>query len=270
MFKERLLTTLILVPLVLGAIYYGPILLLSGVILLLLALLGWEWTQLIPLSKMGYKIIFLLILPVLILVFVPWLNEWLLLALGLWVFISIAIFMYPRSQAVWGYSSIVTLVGLCLLPLFACTFSALYFLPQGKDLVVYLLCLIWATDIGAYLVGKQWGRHKLIPHVSPGKSWEGALGGLFLAVLVMIIGYFYFKPLTVVMWFIVGIVTVFISMLGDLFISMLKRRCHLKDTGNILPGHGGILDRLDSMIAALPLFYLGLMFLNLGKMSIGI
>jgi phosphatidate cytidylyltransferase len=112
--------------------------------------------------------------------------------------------------------------------------------------------------VGAYLVGKKWGKHKLIPQVSPGKSWEGALGGFILSMLIGALGYSYFHPVDMMAWFILAALTVTASMFGDLFISILKRRSHLKDTGALIPGHGGILDRLDSLLAGLPLFYFGI------------
>ena len=256
MFKQRLLTTLILVPLVLMAIYYASVPVLGILVLLLTVLLGWEWSQLIPIKKPMYKCIFIAIMLLLIWPAVHWLHYWLLADVIFWGLILIAVLSYPASQSVWGHRIIVGAGCLFLLPLVASTMSSLYQQTQGKDLIVYLLCLIWAADIGAYLAGKQWGRCKLIPRVSPGKTIEGSLGGIGLALLIAGVGFIYFKPEHVVTWFVVAALTALVSMLGDLFISMLKRRSQVKDTGNILPGHGGILDRLDSLIAALPLFYL--------------
>ena len=132
---------------------------------------------------------------------------------------------------------------------------ALYLMPQGKVLIVYVLLLVWSTDIGAYFAGKLYGKHKLIASVSPGKTIEGSLGGLVLAMLVSWLGYAYLAPDKMPEWFLMSFVTVLMAMLGDLSISMLKRRCAVKDTGAIFPGHGGALDRLDSLIAALPVFF---------------
>lgn len=255
MFKQRLLTTLILVPLVLMAIYYASTLVLCAFVLLITALLGWEWLQLIPIKSIYSKVLFMTVLLLLVWPAVHWLNYWLLADLFFWVLILVAVLTFPASEAVWGYRIVVGGASLLLLPPVASAISSLYQQAQGKDLIVYLLCLIWASDIGAYLAGKQWGQHKLIPAVSPGKTVEGSLGGIALVLLVAGLGYVYFKPEHAAVWFLVAILTAFISMLGDLFISMLKRRCKVKDTGHIFPGHGGILDRLDSLIAALPLFY---------------
>ncbi len=255
MFKQRLLTTLILVPLVLLAIYYASLWLLGAVVVLLVALLGWEWSQLIPVKHIVNKCLFIAVVISLVWPAIHWLNYWVLADLIFWVGILMAVLSFPASQPVWGHRAIVGAAGLLLLPLVASASGALYLQVQGKDLIVYLLCLIWASDIGAYLAGKQWGRCKLIPAVSPGKTVEGSLGGIALVMLVAGVGYVYFKPHYAVVWFVIAASTALMSMLGDLFISMLKRRCHVKDTGTIIPGHGGVLDRLDSLIAALPLFY---------------
>lgn len=255
MFKQRLLTTLILVPLVLLAIYFASAQELVCLVLLFTAVLGWEWSRLIPIKRTINRYIFVAGLLLLIWPATHWLNYWLIADLMSWGIILLAVLAYPRSQVVWGHRVVVGGACLLLLPMVASSIFALYRHEHGQDLIVYLLCLIWASDIGAYLAGKQWGRHKLIPAVSPGKTIEGSVGGMVLTILVAGVGYIYFKPYYPLAWFAIAVCTALISMLGDLFISMLKRRVHLKDTGTIFPGHGGVLDRLDSLIAALPLFY---------------
>ena len=265
MFRQRLLTSLVLVPVVLLIIYYANSTVINSLIILLLIACGYEWLSLIPVKSLGMKISFIILL-----LAIDWLNQfifyyWLVAGLVLWLLSLIAVLSFPKSQRIWGHAWIVALAGLIFLPLFAQTILKIYYRNQGKNLIVYLLCLIWSADIGAYLAGKQWGQHKLIPLVSPGKTREGALGGLILAMLVAVVGYFYFQPKWVANWFLIAIVTVLISVLGDLCISMLKRRNKMKDTGHVLPGHGGILDRLDSLIAASPWFYWGLILLNPGS-----
>ncbi|MCP0913176.1 phosphatidate cytidylyltransferase [Legionella sp. 27cVA30] len=264
MFKQRLITTLILIPAVLFAIYYAPSWLLASIVLLLTAAGAWEWSQLIPVKKLPYKILFTLLVLAATWLCMQWLDYWSITGLILWTLIFFAVLLFPSSQVVWGYPFIVAGAALALLPLFASSLMALYRLTAGKDLVVYLLALVWAADIGAYLAGKSCGRRKLIPLVSPGKTIEGTLGGGLLAMAVAAAGYLYFKPVYSFYWFILAAGTIFISILGDLCISILKRRCKLKDTGNIFPGHGGVLDRLDSQIAALPLFYCGVRFFFAG------
>lgn len=264
MFMQRLITSLILVPLVLLIIFYAPAWLLAGIILVIFFAASYECLQLIPVKTRIIQAGFILLL-----FFALWacgylFSYWLTLGLILWVLNCIAIITFPESQKYWGYPVLVAGVCCLLVPLFAQSLIHVYYLPQGKSLLVYLLFLIWASDIGAYLTGKRWGKNKLIPQVSPGKSWEGVLGGVVLAMIVMIFGYFYFAPNSIIIWAVLALFTVIISIFGDLFISILKRRCHLKDTGAIIPGHGGILDRLDSLIAALPIFYFGLTFVPAG------
>lgn len=258
MFLQRLITSLILVPLVLLVIFYGHPWLLAGIALVIFLAAGRECWQLIPLKKNGMQLGFLVVLLLALWACGAVFSSWLAVGLVLWFFNIVAILTFPRSQHYWGYPAVVASVCVILLPLFIQSLIHLYYLPQGKALLVYLLFLIWASDIGAYLSGKLIGKHKLIPQVSPGKSWEGVLGGVLLALIIAGVGSVYFAPVATVYWFVLALYTVIISIFGDLFISILKRRCHLKDTGALIPGHGGVLDRLDSLIAALPLFYFGL------------
>lgn len=264
MFRQRLLTTLILVPLVLFAIYYANTWVFTALILVLMLACGVEWLPLIPVNNSWVKVIFISMLFV-----ITWLNHynfncWVVIGMIFWGLILVAVLSFPSSQRIWGYPWVVTAAGLFLLPLFVQSMLEIYHQSQGKNLVVYLLCLVWAADIGAYLAGKLWGQHKLIPVVSPGKTVEGALGGFILSMLVALIGYYFIRPTVTINWFLIAAAANLISMLGDLFISMLKRRSKIKDTGHLIPGHGGVLDRLDSLIAALPLFYCGLVFLAPG------
>ena len=130
-------------------------------------------------------------------------------------------------------------------------------LGRGTDRVLWLILLVVAADVGAYFVGRAWGRHKLAPRVSPGKTWEGALGGLATVALVAGIGAAHFDlPVLPVVAF--GCLVGVFSVVGDLTESMFKRAAGLKDSGTLLPGHGGLLDRLDSITAAAPLYALGL------------
>ncbi len=265
MFKQRFITAIILVPLVLLAIYYANIWILRAVVLLLTLACAWEWTQLIPINRLVSRIFFTVLLLVVVELGGYWFDAWLLCGLVAWVGILLAVLMFPASQRFWGHRIVVGGACLLLLPVFANSIAAIYEHAQGKSLIVYLLFLVWATDIGAYLAGKRFGGHKLIPRVSPGKTVEGALGGFLMAMVIAIIGNFYFNPRDMVIWYALAVAVILISMLGDLSISMLKRRSKLKDTGRIFPGHGGVLDRLDSLIAAAPLFYYGLPFLAIAS-----
>jgi phosphatidate cytidylyltransferase len=130
-------------------------------------------------------------------------------------------------------------------------------LARGPQLVLWLVMLVIAADIGAYFAGRSLGRRKLAPRVSPGKTWEGALGGLLMVVLVAWLGALHFA-LPVPPCLVFGCAVGIFSIVGDLTESMFKRAAGLKDSGTLLPGHGGLLDRIDSVTAAAPLYALGL------------
>ncbi|HWX79310.1 MAG TPA: phosphatidate cytidylyltransferase, partial [Steroidobacteraceae bacterium] len=157
-----------------------------------------------------------------------------------------------------------TLALACGLPVLVPAFIALARLQVaaqgfagGPQMVLWLVLLVIAADVGAYFAGRSLGRRKLAPRVSPGKTWEGAMGGLLMVALVAWAGaaYFGLPPLTVVAF---GCAVGVFSVIGDLTESMFKRAAALKDSGALLPGHGGLLDRIDSVTAAAPLYALGL------------
>ncbi len=132
---------------------------------------------------------------------------------------------------------------------------------------MYVFLLVWCADSGAYFVGRKLGRRKMAPNVSPNKSMEGLAGGLVTGLLVVVVISVFKLQLTGTALFAfvaLSALTILVSVLGDLFESMLKRRAGVKDSGTILPGHGGILDRIDSLLSATPIFALGFWGLHLG------
>ena len=136
--------------------------------------------------------------------------------------------------------------------------------PHGPKLVMFLFMLVWVADIGAYFSGRQWGSHKLAPAVSPGKTIEGVYGALAGAALcALALFYFDWLPgISLLQLLTLCMACILISVAGDLWESVLKRQQGVKDSGTLLPGHGGILDRIDSQIAAVPFFLAGLLFLG--------
>jgi phosphatidate cytidylyltransferase len=136
--------------------------------------------------------------------------------------------------------------------------------PGGKYLVLLLLVIIWSADTGAYFSGRRWGRHKLAPTISPGKTREGLLGGALSATLsaVLIAWWTLPMPPAPTLMVALAVLTTLFSAGGDLFISLHKRTVGLKDSGSLLPGHGGVLDRFDSLLAGAPLFALGVELLT--------
>lgn len=132
--------------------------------------------------------------------------------------------------------------------------------------LMYLFLLVWGADSGAYFVGRKLGKRKLAPEVSPNKSIEGLIGGVITVIIVILFVQFNYLDLTVVehiLFLLLSVLTVFSSVQGDLFESMIKRRAGIKDSGRILPGHGGVLDRIDSLLAAAPIFAAGIFVLKL-------
>lgn len=136
--------------------------------------------------------------------------------------------------------------------------------PRGPVLVLSLLCVVWAADVGAFFFGKTFGRVKLAPSVSPGKTWEGVVGGLAAAVLVGVVAGLLLGQAAAT-WALIALATALASIVGDLTVSLCKRRAGKKDSSRLLPGHGGILDRIDSLTAAVPVFSLGLSLASLSS-----
>ncbi|MCP4494225.1 MAG: phosphatidate cytidylyltransferase [Gammaproteobacteria bacterium] len=182
----------------------------------------------------------------------------------LWV----GIFLYMLIYRFSGQLSIVIrsfyfLLGMTLL--WICVHALLFLylsFDQGGWMMLFLLTLVWVADIGAYFSGRRFGKNKLAPGISPGKTWEGVAGGVLANLLWMLLVYKLTEGWGMTLgWFVsVGLATSAISVVGDLFESILKREAGVKDSGKILPGHGGVLDRVDSVIAAAPIFVSGLFF----------
>lgn len=136
---------------------------------------------------------------------------------------------------------------------------------RGPVLTLILLMLVWLADIGAYFAGRQWGKAKLAPAISPGKTRAGVYGGLASSVLfAAIAGALFSHSLKWTLAFMmISLVAAMFSVAGDLLESLMKRQSGIKDSGNIIPGHGGVFDRIDSLVAAAPIFLIGFLWLSL-------
>jgi len=133
-------------------------------------------------------------------------------------------------------------------------------IEQGGWILLYILSLVWVADIGAYFSGRKFGKHKLAAGISPAKTWEGVAGGIILNSGWIILVFLMSGGWAIAFWpfILIGLATSAISVVGDLYESILKREAAVKDSGKLLPGHGGVLDRVDSVIAATPVFLVGL------------
>jgi phosphatidate cytidylyltransferase len=182
----------------------------------------------------------------------------LLVAGVLWAVLLLWVQSYPASTALWSAQWLRFLLGfLVLLPSWL-AFVYLRSLDYGVWLLIYLVAVVAAADIGAYFSGKAWGKAKLAPNVSPGKSWAGFNGGLAAAVLLAVIvaAFGVWHQAGFVQAALVSAIAAMSSVLGDLFESMMKRHRGIKDSSQLLPGHGGVLDRMDGWLCAAPVFAL--------------
>ncbi len=270
MLKQRLLTAILLIPL-----FIALLLLLSPVrfnyLLMAFVLIGaWEWSNFMGIKTIFARCLYPLFMLVVLMLF-PFIAIYmpliLIAAAVFWLLALCLVLIYPQGSGVWGDSLV--LRGLMGVMVLIPTFDALQFIHnteifgvgRGPYVLLTLFILIWGADSGAYFAGKAFGKNKLAPRVSPGKTWQGLSGALGLTVLIAPL-LLYFFP--VADWWkieILALVTVLFSVLGDLFESMLKRNVNIKDSGKLFPGHGGLMDRIDSLTAAAPLFALGCIFL---------
>jgi len=263
MLKHRIITALILIPFVLLSIFYLPLLAFAGVSAILVLMGAWEWADLI-----GWKSIFkrclyliLLLLFLTVLLVIPT-GLVLFAALLTWLAMLYFVFRYDHFVYVWARSPWLRItLGIWILGTTWYGLNTIQHLPDGPIYLLFLLLFIWGADTGAYFMGRRWGKHKLAPQISPGKSIEGVIGGSFVSVLIAMIGSWFFHAANgisvnfIVLAFFISL----ISVLGDLFESMIKRQAGVKDSGNLLPGHGGLLDRIDSLLSTAPLYALWLL-----------
>ncbi|TBU95510.1 phosphatidate cytidylyltransferase [Stutzerimonas kirkiae] len=259
MLKQRIITAMVLLPLALCGFF-----LLSGLsfalfIGLVVTLAAWEWARLAGYQGQAVRIAYALLvaLGLVVLYRLPLLAPWVMAASLLWWLAAIfLVFGYPGSQRFWGGRLGSLVIGLLvLLP----AWQGLLLLKQWSVagwLILAVMVLVWVADIGAYFSGKAFGRRKLAPAVSPGKSWEGLLGGLLasLALTLAVAIHSAWPVSRVLAALLVCAIVVLISVIGDLTESMFKRSAGIKDSSQLLPGHGGVMDRIDSLTAAVPVF----------------
>ncbi|MBT1444768.1 phosphatidate cytidylyltransferase [Shewanella sp. JM162201] len=278
MLKQRIITAIWLIPLVFGAIFYLPSEFFAWALVGVFLLAAKEWGRIIdPNCQMTqWSFTFtLVILLVALNLLVPVGDIWhsgqlhpifyaVILLGAIWWLIAMALVLsFPKSAKLWQQSHMLkSLFGqLTLLPCFVSlvTLKSLSSAAEpyfGGILVFLVMLVVWAADSGAYFVGKAIGRTKLAPNVSPAKTIEGLVGGLATTMIVVAIVMNLSPQQELGLVIAVTLFTALASALGDLTESMFKRVANIKDSGTILPGHGGVLDRIDSLTAALPVFTL--------------
>ncbi len=275
MLKLRVITALILFPLAVSGILFLSNNTFAAFVGLIMLFGAYEWAGFAKFPSLASKIAYVFIVATIL--FSIWLINFMLSSSAMnitagtfWLFALLLIFGYPGSTKLWsGKTVVIAVMGLFLLTftwyavISVHAISNLKFADifiSGPYLLLSSLMLIFAADTGAYFSGKRFGKNKLAPKVSPGKSIEGALGGLALALLMAIVFTLWNGGVLQDYLYVIGItfVTVSFSIIGDLMESMFKRQANIKDSGNLLPGHGGILDRIDSITAAVPVFFITL------------
>ena len=263
----RVATAVVLAPLAIAGLLWLPTPWLALAIAVLMVVGLWEWALLAgvdgPLARASYLVGNALVMAALAwgsrgspelaplkAVSVVGAAWWLVVPLWLFAF-AFAATPSPGSRA------LKLLAGsLSVIP----AWCAVVWLHHDGDLgprwTLFAVAIIWVADSGAYFVGSRFGKHKLAPRISPGKSWEGLFGGLAAAALATVAA----MPLLGVAWdklplmLLLAVATTAVSVVGDLFESLLKRHAGMKDSSDLIPGHGGMLDRIDSLLAALPVF----------------
>ncbi len=271
MLKARVLSALVMAPLVAASIFYLPTPVFALFIALVIAAGFWEWSRFIPVEKAQWRVMYMVAgcvsMGLAWFIGLDTCIDFLLTAAVFWWFWVLVWFARPGlldtdSGFAHGYKAIAGL--LVLVPAWAALVVLHANEKTGPGIVLLLLVMIWAADIGAYFSGKRWGKARLAPTISPGKTWQGVYGGISASLLVALLaGVQLFEELNAVLLFIlVSALAMGFSIVGDLLESLMKRQCGLKDSGQIIPGHGGVLDRIDSVTAAAPMFLLGSRWLN--------
>ena len=277
MLKQRIITAIILALIFITATVFLSSFSYSLFVTIVVLAASWEWCAFIGLAKQVAKVSYLATLGSMIIALYFFLgivpeslviNSYragIILGLGIlfWVLTFFMLKGYPSNSDRWNNKSKIALMGLmALIPTWVGVVQIKYLNPQGF-LLLGMVVMVAAADIGAYFVGKRIGKNRLAPSLSPNKTWEGVMGGfaacLLVGILLIWLLHSYLITLSnvqILILVLLSLVVTLFDVIGDLLESMLKRNRDLKDSGKILPGHGGILDRVDGLLAVTPIFVL--------------
>lgn len=279
MLKERIITGLILLIGLGACIFYFSHFAFAIAIIVIFSIGAWEWVNLSGFECKTRRLVFSAVFAAILAALFAYLgllssNSALIDHQGIrdvagvgctwWALALLWVKTYPSSAGLWGHKLSRLVMGLVVLVPSAVALAYLHQLRDGHWLILYMILVVSGADVGAYFAGRKWGKAKLAPSVSPGKSWAGVWGGLsFVALASLLVGLNYnVAGLSLVALVIVSVITAMASVLGDLVESMVKRHRGIKDSSQLLPGHGGVLDRMDSMTAAAPVFVLFVILLS--------
>lgn len=263
MLLQRILTA---VPLAVGVIWlilYQPSDRFVYLLYLIAFIAGFEWALLAGMVKTMYRLAFATVLAGLSWLMLEYFTEYVFLfvyvSVLLWVGIYAFLLNIQPVKTGPVFSPVKTLAAILIVPSAVYSMYLIHQIDNGATWLLYGLALVWVADIGAYFSGKKYGRTKLAEKISPGKTREGLWGAVAATSLYTLLFALYsgLEGVQIILILLLSIVLTLISVTGDLYESYLKRECGIKDSGNILPGHGGILDRIDSVLAAMPVFIVG-------------
>ena len=264
MLKTRAITAIFFGLTVIYSVLYASTELALGLLLLALAICAFEYIRLAKIERFHSTLLTILLSISAFFVLKSPSNYYFLTVLGFfwWMGNIFLVSQYPKFINVWFHPIYLRYLYALLLFIPSLVSIILIYNSYGQFALLSLFLILWTADSGAYFVGSKMGKRKLAPRVSPGKSIEGLLGGIFSVVLLSIILLMsHLLPFDSFLFVFISAVTGIISVFGDLFESIIKREASAKDSSNLLPGHGGFLDRLDSLFAAAPIYYLGLTLL---------
>lgn len=277
MLKQRVITALVMAGLFLSALALLPLPGLALFFGLIMCLGAWEWSGLSGWENKAVRLLYVLLVGASLVLLYDYcdlggqpLTEEIQPLLGVaclwWSFALLWVKGFPASAVLWRAR--VTRGAMGLLILVPGWLSAVYLLslPRGTVLMIVLVLVVATADIGAFFAGKRFGRHKLAERVSPGKTWEGFWGGVAACALLGVLLWYLlpgeYAHIGLISVMVVVVVTGLASVIGDLTVSMVKRESGVKNSGSLLPGHGGLLDRLDSLCGAAPVYALGLLLVG--------
>lgn len=254
MLKTRILSAIVGISIIFTIIYAGGMFW-QGLVLLLALIAYYEYLQMmrhknyLPLTIAGYLLLIFWL-------FSQQLGEWFYPCFFFLIIIIVinTVFKYPQLKVI---NTALSFFGACYLGFLFSFAMRMGDLEKGSLAVLLALLLTWASDTGGYFGGRFWGKHKMAPLLSPNKTWEGAIGSIVLTSITAVL-FFIFAEMKINIWayvVLLGILASIMAQFGDLFISGIKRYFAVKDTGKIIPGHGGILDRFDSFLLVVPLVF---------------
>ena len=268
MIKQRLITAAILIPLVLLSILFLETKTLEWLIAFVTVLAAWEWFGIIGVYDVIKRLIWISGLCLLSIISLEYLSTGFIVSIAsiIWLLAAAVLMKYGNDglpnylTALFRQSWFGIANAVILLASFWIAAISLHDSQMGSHQLLYILVSVWLADTGGYFVGKRWGKKALAKAVSPNKTWEGVWGALTLISIWAIVAFEIGLggSLSLQTWLLLTLLSVAMSIVGDLFESLFKRSHNIKDSGNLLPGHGGILDRIDSLIAAVPIFVAGL------------